>query len=326
MEASAGRWELYRALSEPIRLRLLALVAEEELAIGELSELLGESQPNVSRHAASLRQVGLVRVQRQGTRSLLRLQEDLRADAVVLDALHSGQRLCQEDGSLARVNAILAARDAVGREYFARAKQGGLDETLADATSADLRTYLAAVAMLLPARKLAIEVGTGDGRLLDVLAPAFERVVAIDRSDAQAEVARRRVEQRGYRNVDVIVGEARDARAAGLADVVFAVRLLHHAPKPAQLIGELAGLCGDEGALVLLDYAPHEDERMRDQADLWLGFPPVDLKQWALAAGFGEASTFPLAAPPSGPDAHLPWQVLVARRRRAPRREPAKAS
>src|SRR5260221_491234 len=67
--ATRERWELYRVLSEPVRLRLLALAQQEELAIGELAELLGESQPNISRHAAPLKQAGLLAVRKQGTRA-----------------------------------------------------------------------------------------------------------------------------------------------------------------------------------------------------------------------------------------------------------------
>ncbi|NOU31455.1 MAG: helix-turn-helix transcriptional regulator, partial [Polyangiaceae bacterium] len=116
LETASPRWELYRALAEPLRLRLLALAAEEELAIGELAELLDESQPNVSRHAASLKQAGLVSVHKQGTRSLLRLRDDARRDPVVLDAVRSGRALCEADGSLGRVESVVLARDAVGRE------------------------------------------------------------------------------------------------------------------------------------------------------------------------------------------------------------------
>src|SRR5579859_2354285 len=86
----APRWELYRVLSEPVRLRLLALAAEEELAIGELAELLGESQPNVSRHVAPLKQAGLVAVRKQGTRALVRVDATAVEDPVVRDALASG--------------------------------------------------------------------------------------------------------------------------------------------------------------------------------------------------------------------------------------------
>src|SRR5580765_957897 len=128
MDAVATR-ELYRVLSEPVRLRLLALAQQEELAIGELAELLGESQPNISRHAAPLKQAGLLAVRKQGTRALVRLAEGAVADPVVLDALRSGRSLCEEDGSLARVADVIAARDAVAREYFAQPRDAERGES-----------------------------------------------------------------------------------------------------------------------------------------------------------------------------------------------------
>jgi ArsR family transcriptional regulator len=87
------RWELYRVLGEPVRLRLLALASAEELSVGELSELLDENQSNVSRHLAALRKLGLLRERRQATRVLVRLHEEAVDDAVVSDALRSGRAL-----------------------------------------------------------------------------------------------------------------------------------------------------------------------------------------------------------------------------------------
>ena len=315
----AQRCELYRVLSEPVRLRLLALAAEEELAIGELAELLGESQPNVSRHAAPLKQVGLLAMRKQGTRTLLRAL--IGDDAVAQDALQSGRALCQADGSLGRVAEVIRARDAVTREYFEVARGA----PALPAPAGELGAYLMALAPLLPRRRLAIDAGTGDGGLLDVLAPVFERVVAIDRSAAQLDAARTRVARRGYPNVQLVHGEldgrevlgAAYAAGAG-ADAVFAARLLHHAAKPAQLLGQLFALCAPGGALCVLDYAHHTDESMRERADLWLGFSAEELTKLASAAGFAADSIavtrVPAALCGSGPDHHLPWQVLCARR------------
>jgi ArsR family transcriptional regulator len=311
--ASSSRWELYRVLSEPARLRLLALAAEEELGIGELAELLDEGQPNVSRHAAALRQAGLLRDRREGTRTLVRINPDAARDAVVADALASGRALCEADGSLARVADVVRAREAPAHEFFARP---GRDKV--DAPPAEMGAYLAALSGLLARRALAVDAGTGDGRLLEVLAPVYERVVAIDRSEAQLARARERVEARGYANVTLVQAEV-DAKAlrkavGGGADAVFAVRLLHHAPQPARFVAQLASLCAPGGALVLLDYARHDDESMREQADTWLGFEPASLRKFARGAGLDDARVTKIPAPlcGDGPDKHLPWQVLVA--------------
>ena len=312
------RWELYRVLSEPVRLRLLALAAEEELAIGELADLLGESQPNVSRHTAPLKQAGLLVVRKQGTRALVRLSDEALRDAVVADALASGRALCEADGSLSRIKEVLSARDAVGREFFSKPGDAALGRP-----ASEIGAYLGAIALLLPSRELAVDAGTGDGSLLDVLAPMFGRVVAVDREGAQLGRARERVLLRGYGNVTFCEGDlggsgvrAAVAGGAGGADVVFAARLLHHASRPAVVVEELAELCRPGGAVVILDYARHDDESMREQADLWLGFEPGDLRRFARNAGLEGAHVAPIPSSlcGKGPDAHLGWQVLVARK------------
>jgi DNA-binding transcriptional ArsR family regulator/precorrin-6B methylase 2 len=307
------RWELYRLLSEPIRLRILALAGEDELSIGELADVLGESQPNVSRHVATLGRAGLVALRRDGTRALVRLRDD--GDLVVRDAIASGRSLCETDGSLKRLGDVLRARDSIARDYFDAANtERELGGTLG--------AYLAALAPLIPNRHLAVDAGTGDGSLLEVLSPIFERVIGIDRSEAQLAMARARIKHRGLPNVTLLRGEL-DAPevlrvAGGKADVVFAVRLLHHASKPGVVLKKLAELVAPEGTVVVVDYASHDDERMREQADLWLGFAPEDLRKIARAAGLHDmhVTSIPSRLCGSGPDAHLPWQLFTAHPKR----------
>ncbi len=317
MELTAPRWDLYRALSEPVRLRLLALCAEEELSIGELAELTGESQPNVSRHVAALKQAGLVSLRKDGTRSFIRVTSGISTDAVVADAIKSGRALCEKDGSLGRLGDVLEVRDRVAREYFASAtKKNGA----AKGAPSEYRAYLTLIASLLPRRALAVDIGTGDGSLLDVVAPMFERVVAVDRSEAQLAFAKERVRTRGYKNVELVCSEVRGEKLKSVvgvgADVVFAVRVLHHAPSPQSVLTDLASLVRPGGTALVLDYAPHEDESMRDAADLWLGFEPALLKKFAKVAGFdsSEVVSVPGTFRGEGPDAHLPWQALVAKK------------
>lgn len=320
---AAARWELYRLLGEPFRLRLLVLAAEDELSVGELAELLHESQPNVSKHVAALRRAGLLGDRKQGTRVFVRLADGAPSDPVVADALRAGRALCEEDGSLGRVAQIVRARDQAARELFARGGRSGEGELAADELPPELPAYLAALAPLVPERALAVDAGTGDGRLLDVLAPIFERVIGIDRSAARLARAAERVERRGYDHVELLEGEVDDApvrkrvRKLGGADVVLASRILHHAPQPKRLLASLAELARPGGAIVVLDYLPHEDERLREQqADLWLGFDPRELAEMAKAAGLVRplVRSVPSGVRGVGADAHVGWQVLVARR------------
>jgi ArsR family transcriptional regulator len=316
LEALVGekRWELYRALAEPVRLRILALVAQEELTVGELAELLGESQPNASRHVAALRQARLVTVRRQGTRALVAARPT--DDPVVGDAIRSGRALCETDGSFERLADVFEARDRASREYFdkARARDGF-------GPPPELAAYLAALGTLIERRSLAVDAGTGDGSLLEVLAHVFERVVAVDRSEAQLTVARARAKARGLRNVILVKGElganeVREAVGKRGADVVFAARLLHHAARPPDVVRALAALAAPAGAVVVIDYARHDDEGMREHADVWLGFEPDELRAFARAARLKYVQITPIPAPARGasPDSHLPWQVMIARK------------
>lgn len=312
-----ARWQLYRLLGEPFRLRVLALAAEEELALGELAELLDESLPNVSRHAGPLRHAGLLAERRHGTRTFVRLSEGTDTDVVVLDALSIGRALCAEEGRLVRVPEIVRRRDARTREFFERP----LPESEPAALAAELPAYLQALRELVPARDLAVDAGTGDGVLLDALAPIFRRVVALDRSEAQLSRAAERVAVRGYTNVSLLTAELGDEairRAVGAgADLVVAARMLHHTPRPRAALAALAKLLKPGGRLVVVDYQRHADESFRErQADVWNGFEPDELEAHARAAGLEDAHTSPLpdGLVQSASDSHIGWQTLVASR------------
>lgn len=328
-----ARSELYRLLAEPVRLRLLGLTSVEELGVGELAELLREGQPKVSRHASALRDAGLLAARKQGTWTLLRLAAHAIDDAVVADAVAAGLASCRADGTLRRVEEVIDRRDAETREFFAR---GGRPARVG--APPELCAYLAAFAPLLAHRRLAIDVGTGDGALIEVLAPVFERVIALDRADAQLALAAERVRLRELGNVTLVRGEidGPEARAAlhkaagprGGADVVFASRVLHHAPAPARAVTALVDLArpphGDDrgGAVVLLDYEAHDDEALRErEADLWLGFEPRELKRLGKSAGLVDIhwQRLPSAWQGEGPDRHLSWQLLVGFRGGAPK-------
>jgi ArsR family transcriptional regulator len=151
-------------------------------------------------------------------------------------------------------------------------------------------------------------------------------VHAIDRAGARLDRARVRLARRGYGHVTLEQADytdpafARRVRAEGGADVVFAARVLHHAPQPGKAVAALAALLAPGGALVVLDYLAHHDEALRRQeADLWLGFEPETLRRAAERAGLesGEARTVPAVRCGAGPDGHLDWLAFIARRPRA---------
>lgn len=311
-----ARVELFRLFSETGRLQLLALCAEEELAVGELSALLKDSQPQVSRKAAGLRRAGLLEARRDGTRTWLKTVVAAQSDTLVADALAEGRRLCLKDGSLARLPRLVAAREEHGRAVFeaepVRTSVPPSPEHLA---------HLAALGPLLPGHALAVDVGTGDGLLLDVLAPLYERVIAVDRSRAQLARVAERVAARGFHHVSLYPGSYDDTAllqrvdSAGGADLVFAGRTLHHASRPGLAVQSFARLMKKGGHLVVLDYLPHEQDAMRAEAgDVWLGFPPEEMRAHLLAAGLEPTGEVPIpdVFHPAGPDADLSWHAWVA--------------
>ena len=314
----APRIELYKLVSEPSRLRVLAACAEEELTVGELAEALSEGQPNVSRHAAQLRQAGLLTARRDGTRTLLSFDTKTLTDAVVADALQSGTALCTSDGTLRRITALVEARDTTSSAYFAQPRTSSLGSL-----SPDLSLAIQLMAALVPRRSLALDAGTGDGALAAALAQAFEKVIAVDRSEAQLAVARERMRSLRITNVELIAGDVagepvRGSIGAG-ADVIFASRILHHAAKPQRFLSSLRPLLAPRGRLVIFDYASHDDETMRDHGDIWLGFDAQTLARDLRHAGFQPLRSLrvPHAAAldhgAAAPDAHLPWTITVAR-------------
>jgi DNA-binding transcriptional ArsR family regulator len=283
-----SRADLFRLLGDEDRLRLLALCELEELTVGELATLLGESQPQITRKSQPLRDAGLLHARRDGTRTLLRAEGP--QDSVVAAAMQAGRSLCVAEGRLARVPAVVAEREETARKLFADAKVPAGAPT--DPAPNTLRfPLLPMLAPLLPGHALAVDVGTGEGALLPLLSPLYDRVIAVDRSPARLARAARQVSLLGLPNVRLREAEVDDsnlaqeiARAGG-ADLVVLARVLHHAARPQDLVTAAARLLRLGGHLVVVDHFPHDDESLRDHGHVWLGFEPAKLRQFLEAAG-----------------------------------------
>jgi DNA-binding transcriptional ArsR family regulator/sorbitol-specific phosphotransferase system component IIA len=285
--APSSRADLFRLLGDEDRLRLLALCSAEELTVGELATLLGESQPQVTRKSQALREAGLVAARRDGTRTLLRTENS--ADPVVLAALEAGRAFCLADGSLAQIPALLVQREEASRQFFSREPQVASEERPAPAPP--WAPFLPLLAPLVPGRSLAVDVGAGEGTLLPLLSPIFERVVAVDRSAARLARCAERVAALGLPNVRLREGTVEDAslvqeiERGGGADLVVLSRVLCHAARPQDLIGGAARLLRAGGHLALVDHVPHDDERLREQGHVWLGFEPARLREFLETVG-----------------------------------------
>ncbi len=316
-----SRVELYRVLGDEGRMRVLALTAEDALTVGELASLLEDSQPQISRKASALRRMGLLAARRDGTRTFLSFEES--DDAVVLDALHEGQRLCRAEGSLARVSEMVLAREDHGRALFEGEHEDAVAVSSTNDTQGPWRAHLQAVAPLLPRAGLCVDVGCGEGAALDVLAPLYSRVIAVDRSRKRLARCAGHVAARKYAHVSLLEASLGDVELVqavdrqGGADLVFAGRVLHHASRPRQAVAHLARLCRPGGAVAILEYRPHDDEKMRgEQGDVWLGLDADDIEAAMVAAGLvvKGARDVPATDVGHGPDSHLHWHVVVGER------------
>jgi SAM-dependent methyltransferase len=291
------RAELFRLLGDEDRLRLLALCAAEELTVGELATLLGESQPQVTRKSQPLREAGLLVARRDGTRTLLRAEASV--DPVVQAALEAGRAACLSDGSLAEIPSLLAQREEASRQFFSRLPSAPPEVDRSGGST--WAPFLPLLAPLVSGRALAVDVGAGEGTLLPLLSPIFERVVAIDRSAARLARCAERVAALGLPNVRLREGTTDDASVvqeierAGGADLVVLARVLHHAAKPQDLVASAARLLRPGGHLALVDHVPHDDERLREQGHVWLGFEPARLRGFLESLGLVVVFAAPLA-------------------------------
>jgi len=266
-------------------MKLLALCAEEELTVGELATLLGESQPQITKKSQPLREVGLLAARRDGTRTLLK--SDAPPDAILTAALEEGRTLCAKDGSLAKIARVVAQREDLSRRLF---EQPAGEVEQEPAISSAIAPWLPLLAPLLPGRALAVDLGTGEGALLPLLSPLYDRVVAVDRSAARLARCAARIASWGLPNVRLREGSVDDAALAeeigqrGGADLVVMARVLVHASRPQDAIASATRLLRAGGHLAIIDYMPHDDESLREQGHVWLGFEPGKLRGWVESA------------------------------------------
>jgi ArsR family transcriptional regulator len=278
---------LFHAVSDSTRLRLLRLLAHEELNVQELVSILEMRQPSISRHLAVLRDAGYLQQRKEGTWSWYRAvtarefaggAELWRAVVAAADGLG---RARSDDERLAKV---LAAREARGQEFFAGVADHW-DRIRRQYEHPDLQSGV--VAALVPTGLRVADVGTGTGALLPVLAAAADEVIAVDHSEAMLQRARRRCRDAGYDNVSFELADVGALPFAdGELDAVTCSMVLHHVARPATAVAELSRVVKRGGQVVLLDFTRHNLNWMReDLAHQWLGFDREQIAAWLEEAG-----------------------------------------
>lgn len=309
-----------RAAAEPTRLRLLFLLAQGDLTVSELTQILGQSQPRVSRHLKLMCEAGLLDRFPEGAWVFYRVAAK-GAGAEL--ARHLLELLPGTDAVLAtdqqRLDGVRAARATRAQDYFTEnASRWGEIRSL----HVDDREVERALVAAFAGRRVRdlVDMGTGTGRVLEVLAPYVERGTGIDLSREMLAVARANLETAGLRHCMVRQGDITQLPLpSGAADAVTIHQVLHYAADPAAVVAEGARVLRPGGLLVAVDFAPHDLEALRDQhAHRRLGFSDDEVAGWFRAAGLDPAP--PVRLPGK------PLTVVLWRATRAGRPEPAQTT
>jgi ubiquinone/menaquinone biosynthesis C-methylase UbiE/DNA-binding transcriptional ArsR family regulator len=303
-----------KAAGEETRLRVLALLAEAELTVSDLTDILRQSQPRISRHLKLLAEAGLVERFREGTWAFFRLAEHGGGSDVaraLLDRLDPADPVIARDRE--RLADVRAARAAAAQAYF-RAHAAEWDRIRKlHVPEAAVEDAIRAALADKPFRSL-LDLGTGTGRMLELFGPEIERGLGLDLSLDMLLLARDRLERAGLRHCSVRQGDLYDLPLAdGAFDVVILHQVLHFLDDGGRAIREAARVLRPGGRLLVVDFAPHEQEFLREQfAHRRLGFAPETVTQWMVASGL-EPVMHRSLAPERGSDGKIAVSLWLAR-------------
>jgi ArsR family transcriptional regulator len=303
----------FAAAGEPTRLRILALLAREELAVTELTQILDQSQPRVSRHLKLLAEAGLVERFPDGSWVFYRVAWDQPGGAVVRAALavaDAADPLLKGDSE--RLRQVQAARAEAAAAYFARTATRWDDIRSLYVAEAEVEAAILKQAGAGPVDRL-IDLGTGTGRMLTLLGTRARTAVGLDLSQQMLNIARAHVAQAGLRDCQVRHG---DIRATGLpngvGDLVVVHQVLHYLMDPAAAVAEAARLVAPGGKLLVVDFAPHDHEFLREaHQHRRLGFSDEEMERWLVEAGL---DVYPSLALPPQSDKGLTVKIWAAPR------------
>jgi ubiquinone/menaquinone biosynthesis C-methylase UbiE len=279
--------EVLRAAGEPSRLRILALLAREELAVLELCRVLDQSQPRVSRHLKLLADAGLVERFPDGAWVFYRPTSAGSEGALVAEVLarvDANDPVLQRDAD--RLQAVWAERADAAGEYFARNAARWDEIRSLYVSDADVEDAILRAAGPGPFRRL-VDLGSGTGRMLTLLAPHAEAALGLDLSQQMLNLARNRVTQAGLAGCELRHGDIFATRLPDeSADLVVVHQVLHYLADPAAAVKEAARIVAPGGKLIIADFAPHRLEYLREQHQhRRLGFPEPEMARWLADAG-----------------------------------------
>ena len=281
-------WDILKILSDPTRLRLLALVMREELSVAELQEILGMGQSRISSQLALLRQAGLVTDRREGKKAFYSLRAQLAPKHLALlraatDSVSELPALSDDRDNLDR---ILLKRRRTQEQYF-NLIAGRLGKNYCPGRSWEALGHLAL--RLTPAITIA-DLGAGEGLVSQLLAQRAKQVWCIDNSAKMVEVGTELAQKNGLANLGYKLGDIEQVPLPDKSvDLAILSQALHHAQHPQAAVNEAFRILKPGGQILVLDLNEHAFEKARElYADVWLGFKESTLHGFLKKAGFGK--------------------------------------
>lgn len=311
-----GTLGIFRAVGEETRLRIMALLVCGDLTVSEITSILAQSQPRVSRHLKILAEAGLAERHREGAWMFYRAASPLENKEIagVLETVrtmsHSGDRILARDRE--RFTQSREARAALAAKYFQenakewnRIRQlhlpeADIEEKLRDIVGSD-------------DVDLFIDLGTGSGRMLEIFSDRFQRGIGFDLSHEMLAVARNNLENADIENAQVRHGDLfAIPHEGGQADIVCIHHVLHYLAAPEDAVREAARLLKPGGKIIVSDFAPHDLEFLREEhAHRRLGFADEEVSDWFDGAGLTLKQTEALS-PNSRDDKKLTVKIWLA--------------
>ncbi|GAB5374293.1 MAG: metalloregulator ArsR/SmtB family transcription factor [Acuticoccus sp.] len=286
-----------RAAGETTRLRILALLRDAELTVKDLTTILGQSQPRISRHLKLLADAGLVTRSTEGAWAFYRLAEDeagTRPAAAILALLDPADGTLERD--LERRAATRRANAEAAASFFSANAVVWDRIRSMHAPDAEVEATIEGLIGDAPIGAL-LDVGTGTGRMLEFLADRAERAVGIDASAAMLAVARANLDRAGIRNARLAQDDIYAlSQPRNAFDVAVIHQVLHYLDDPARAVAEVARTLAPGGRLVIVDFAPHVLEALRSEAQhRRLGIGRIEMADWLRAAGLESREVTDLA-------------------------------
>ena len=302
-----------RAAGEPTRLRLLAILAKSELTVTELTQILRQSQPRVSRHLKLMCEAGLLDRFREGSWVFYRRSQagaGVKLASLLTSLIPAGDQTIARD--LERLEAVRAARAERAAAFFRsnveqwnrirslHVPEAKVEQALVDLAHADEKV------------ESFVDLGTGTGRMIELLGPEAQISLGIDLSPEMLAFARATLEQSGIEHCSFRQGDLYDLPLQdATADLVTLHQVLHYLDDPAAAVGEAARILKPGGRLLIADFAPHELDFLREeQAHRRLGFAEDEVKNWLVQAGLDVAEVRRL--PPEGGEGALTVVIYAA--------------